>query len=98
VHINERVTKSNAFMPVSYPNFVDWKRQQTSFSALAIYRNTFLNLTTETGTDRISALMVDHDFPVLIPVSDKFLVKALAAFYELPRSSSRFARAPAVRG
>lgn len=25
VHINERVTESNAFVPVSYPNFVDWK-------------------------------------------------------------------------
>ena len=62
VNINERVAKSNAFMPVAYPNFVDWKAQQTSFSALAIYRFNFLNLTTETSTDRVSALMVDHDF------------------------------------
>ena len=62
VHINERITKSNASMPVSYPNFVDWKRQQTSFSVLAMYSNTSLNLTTETGTDRMSALLVDHDF------------------------------------
>lgn len=63
VHINERVTKSNAVMPVSYPNFVDWKHQQTSFSALAIYRtDSPVNLTTETGTDRVSTVLVDHDF------------------------------------
>ena len=36
VHINERPANSDGVMPVSYPNFVDWKRQQTSFSALTI--------------------------------------------------------------
>jgi len=63
VHINERATKSSGVMPVSYPNFVDWKQQQTSFSALAIYRTAAsVNLRTETGTDRMSTVMVDHDF------------------------------------
>jgi putative ABC transport system permease protein len=63
VHIHERMLKSDGEMPVAYPDFVDWKRQQTSFSALAIYRtDASLNLTTSTGTDRVPALLVDHDF------------------------------------
>ncbi len=63
VHINERVIRSNDAMPVSYPDFVDWKEQQTSFSALAIYRTDIsVNLTIGKGTDRVPALLVDHDF------------------------------------
>jgi putative ABC transport system permease protein len=63
VHINERATKSGGVMPVSYPDYVDWKRQQTSFTALTIYRTgASVNLTTGTGTDRMSTVMVGHDF------------------------------------
>jgi hypothetical protein len=63
VHINERPVNADGVMPVSYPNFVDWKRQQTSFSALTIYRTSAaVNLTTHLGTDRMSTVMVDHDF------------------------------------
>ena len=63
IHINERATNSDGVMPVSYPNFVDWKRQQTSFSALTMYRTSAsVNLTTRLDTDRMSTVMVDHDF------------------------------------
>jgi putative ABC transport system permease protein len=63
VHISERAVKGDSVMPVSYPNFVDWKRQQTSFSAITIYRTaSSVNLATGTGTDRMSTVMVDHDF------------------------------------
>jgi predicted permease len=63
VHISERTTKSNSTMPVSYLNFVDWKRQQTSFSALTIYRTANpVNLTAGAATDRMSTVMVDCDF------------------------------------
>ena len=63
VHINETPTNSDGVMPVSYPNFVDWKREQTSFSALTIYRTAAsVNLKTQTGTDRMSTVMVDYDF------------------------------------
>ena len=63
VHINERPTKSSGVMPVSYPNFVDWKAQQSSFSALTIYRTAAsVNLMVAGGTERMSTVMVDHDF------------------------------------
>ncbi len=63
VHISERVLKSDEAMPVSYPNFIDWKQQQTSFSALAIYRtDSSVNLTIGKATDREPAVLVDHDF------------------------------------
>src|SRR5512146_1953956 len=38
VHLSERTATSGSTMPVSYPDFVDWKQQQTSFSALTLYR------------------------------------------------------------
>src|ERR1700757_3430199 len=63
VHINERPVNADGVMPVSYPNFVDWKRRQTSFSELTIYRTgAAVNVTSQTGTDRMSTVMVDHDF------------------------------------
>src|SRR5450432_2367545 len=63
VHINERTLKTDGVMPVAYPNFVDWKRQQTSFSDLTMYRTSAsVNLAVGTGTDRMSTVMVDHDF------------------------------------
>jgi predicted permease len=63
VHIQERAIKSNRGKSVPYPNFIDWKRMQTSFTALTIYRpDSTLNLKTETGTERVSIMQVDHDF------------------------------------
>jgi putative ABC transport system permease protein len=63
VHINERPVNADGVMPVSYPNFVDWKRQQTSFSSLTIYRTSAaVNLAPNLETDRTSTVMVDHDF------------------------------------
>jgi predicted permease len=63
VHIQERAITSNRDKSVSYPNFIDWKRVQTSFTALTIYRpDATLNLMTKTGTDRVPAVQVDHDF------------------------------------
>jgi predicted permease len=63
VHIQERHIKSNRGTSVSYPNFIDWKRMQTSFTALTIYRpDSTLNLKTETGTERVPTAQVDHDF------------------------------------
>jgi predicted permease len=63
VHIQERHIKSNRGTSVSYPNFIDWKRMQTSFTALTIYRpDSTLNLMTETGMERVPIAQVDHDF------------------------------------
>jgi putative ABC transport system permease protein len=63
VHLTERSAKSDATMPVSYPDFVDWKQQQTSFSALTIYlTGNSLNVKTSSTTERMSTVMVDHDF------------------------------------
>ena len=63
VHIQERDIASSRIKPVSYPNFIDWKSVQTSFRPLTIYRpGATLNLMTETGTDRVPAVHVDHDF------------------------------------
>jgi predicted permease len=63
VYMSEQTTKSGGLMPVSYPDYVDWKLRQTSFSALTIYRTgTSVNLKTNSGIERMSTVMVDHDF------------------------------------
>ncbi len=61
-HIQERNIKSNRGMSVPYPDFTDWKRMQTSFSALTIYHPSTVHLMTETGTERMPIAQVDHDF------------------------------------
>jgi len=61
IHISEQ--KAGGDLPVSYPDFLDWKRQQNSFSALTIYRTANpVNLRTGGSTDRLSTVMVDRDF------------------------------------
>lgn len=109
VHINERTMKSDGVMPVSYPNFVDWKRQQTSFSALTIYRTgTSVNLRTGTGTERMSTVMVDYDFlkvfgyqPMLgrdLMASDDRTGAPLVMLLTYPTWSRRFNAEPGVVG
>ena len=69
VHLAETPLKSSGAMPVAYPDFLDWQRQQTVFSALAIYRTSnSMNLTTAAGTDRMSTVLVDHDFLQVVGV------------------------------
>lgn len=63
VNLSERNISSGSSMPVSYPNFLDWKRQQTSFSALTIYRTAAtVNLKINGSAQRLSTVMVDSDF------------------------------------
>ncbi|MGH9343418.1 MAG: ABC transporter permease, partial [Terriglobia bacterium] len=49
-------------MSVSYPNFLDWQRQNRSFSSLAAYRGDEFNLSQSSGAEVVSALMVSADF------------------------------------
>ncbi|MGH9377654.1 MAG: ABC transporter permease [Terriglobia bacterium] len=49
-------------MSVSYPNFLDWQRQNRSFSSLAAYRGDEFNLSESSGAEVVSALMVSADF------------------------------------
>lgn len=56
-------------MSVSYPNFLDWQRQQRSFSALAIYRGASFNLAERSGAEVVSARMVSAGFFSTLGVS-----------------------------
>ncbi len=49
-------------MSVSYPNFLDWQRQQRSFPELAIYREDSFNLSGRSGTEVVQARMVSAGF------------------------------------
>ena len=47
---------------ISYPNFLDWQRQNTSFSAMAAYRQDDYSLTGSGETERVRVGMVSHEF------------------------------------
>jgi predicted permease len=47
---------------VSYPNFLDWQRQNESFSSMAAFRNQSFNLTGEGEPTRLSGHEVSADF------------------------------------
>jgi predicted permease len=63
-------SSTSKVMSVSYPNFLDWQRQQRSFSALAIYHwaDSF-NLSGPTGAEVIQARMVSDGFFKILGVS-----------------------------
>ena len=47
---------------VSYPNFLDWQRQNETFSSMAAFRNQSFNLTGEGEPTRLSGHEVSADF------------------------------------
>jgi predicted permease len=63
--------KSSTFptLSISYPNFLDWQRQQRSFSALAIYRDATFNLAERSGAEVVSARMVSASFCKVLGLS-----------------------------
>src|SRR6266481_1967114 len=48
-------------MSVSYPNFIDWRERQQSFSAIGVVREQSFNLTGVGRAERISGAMATHD-------------------------------------
>jgi predicted permease len=48
--------------PATYLNFLDWQRQNQTFSSMAIYRNQDYNVTGSGEAERLSGYMVSTDF------------------------------------
>jgi len=46
---------------VAYPNFLDWRARQRSFSSLGVFRPQDFNLTSGDEPERISGAMVSSD-------------------------------------
>jgi predicted permease len=53
---------------VSYPNFLDWQRNNRSFSAIAAYRSDDFNLTGSGEAERLRTCMISSDFFPLLGV------------------------------
>jgi len=49
-------------MPISYPNFLDWQKQQEVFSGLAIFHGAQGKLKTRQGTEMVRVQHVSADF------------------------------------
>jgi len=54
---------------ISYPNFVDWRRMNRSFSALAAYRSTGFNLTGAGEPENLHGEMISAGFFEILGVS-----------------------------
>jgi predicted permease len=61
-------TQNFAHSSISYPNFLDWVREQRSFSALAAFRQEDYNLTGMGQPERVPAQMVSADFFSLLGI------------------------------
>jgi putative ABC transport system permease protein len=61
VHLAER-NQAGDTMPVSYPNFLDWQKQQGVFSNLAAFHEAEGRLKTGAGTEMVSVLHVSAEF------------------------------------
>jgi predicted permease len=54
---------------ISYPNFLDWVREQRSFSAMAAFRQEDYNLTGQGEPERVKAEMISASFFELLGVN-----------------------------
>ena len=61
VHISEW-NSQNPGMPVSYPNFQDWRTAQDDFMGLAIFRSDEATLKTLGGVEHVYSAIVSSDF------------------------------------
>jgi len=61
VFVSEK-SKDMDNMSVSYPNFLDWQRQQAGFSSLAAFRTEEWNLTGTSQPERVVGLQVSASF------------------------------------
>jgi predicted permease len=61
VHLSERSANYDE-MSISYPNFLDWQRQQDVFRGLAVYHGAEGKLKTERGTEIVAVQHVSADF------------------------------------
>ena len=48
--------------PIAYPNFLDWRRDNQSFSSIALYHNEDYNFAGTGEAERVSGYMISADF------------------------------------
>jgi predicted permease len=61
-------TPQNPSTSVAYPNFVDWRARQHSFTALGAVRTQDFNITGGDESERVAGAMVSHGFFVAVGV------------------------------
>jgi predicted permease len=71
VHVSEHSSQYSD-MSVSYPNFVDWRASQDTFSGLAIYRTEGAKLRTADTAEQIAVAEVSQDFFAVLGVHAAF--------------------------
>lgn len=63
---------------ISYPNFVDWRRMNTTFSAMAAYRSSGFDLSGEGEPEHLRGEMISHGFFEILGV-DPLLGRTFSA-------------------
>jgi len=55
-------------MSISYPNFLDWRARQTSFTAIGVARGQFFSYSSESDTELLAGVLVSHDLSAALGV------------------------------
>jgi predicted permease len=85
VYINESAPKWNLeIVGVNYPDFWQWHEHATAFEALAAYTSASINLSDDTGAERVLASAVTRDFFDVLRVSP-ILGRAFTAEEDRPK-------------
>ncbi|MBS1786534.1 MAG: ABC transporter permease [Acidobacteria bacterium] len=65
---SSRLSEPNSSGAISYPNFLDWQKQQTTFSYLAAARNRTFNLTGITEAIQVKSALISPEAFLLLGV------------------------------
>jgi predicted permease len=71
-------TPESSRWSISYPNFLDWQRENRSFSSIAAFRDDDFNLTGLGEPERLKIVMVSHTFfPILgvLPITGRLFTE-----------------------
>jgi len=70
--LNETDNQGGSLLPVSYPNFEEWRTMSRSFSHMAAYRTDFFNLREGETVERLMTTSVSLDFFPALGVAPLF--------------------------
>jgi predicted permease len=70
VYLNETAAKWNLeYTSINYPDFHLWRQSARAFEGMALYGGQDVNLADRTGSDRVAASLVTHDFARVLGVA-----------------------------
>jgi putative ABC transport system permease protein len=81
VYVQERAPRWNLDATgVNYPDFVQWRKEQKLFEALAVYDDASFNASDGTSAERIEGALVSHEFASVLGMPGRVNLRETAEF------------------